>query len=92
MALKVLNASGYLSGSASLDAAVTIHSLTMLPGSADGSITIDQGISGADKSVVELIEVLKDLTPWTIRLDPPIPSRLRTFVTLVNCKAVIGFS
>ena len=92
MSLKVLNASGYLSGSASLDAGVKIESITFLPGSDDGSLKIDEGIDGADSAVVQLIEVLESLTPWTIYLDTKIVSIKRTFVTLVNCKCVIGYS
>ena len=84
MSIKVLTASGYIIGAAGVDESGTIVGLTIFPGTADGGITVAQGINGGDQNVIPTILVKKDLTPYHIPIKPKILSTKRTFVTFTG--------
>lgn len=84
MSIKVLTANGYIIGAAGADASGTIVGLTIFPGTADGGITVEQGIAGADLEIIPTILVKKDLTPYHIPIKPKILSTKRTFVTFTG--------
>lgn len=91
MSIKVLTASGYITGDANTDISGKIKGLTIFPGTADGTVKVDQGINGADLAVIPTIAITKDLAPYHIPIDPVILSSKRTYVTITGTGTQVIF-